>query len=139
MLQNKLLGKIPWLVVYFAIVAVATVGMFWLRGVVVNQQQKPAAVEDWNEWRNDVKEHDANLGPVERRIPASAEPPALVLMRDHFVACMVAVVVGTALVTGVTMWFLEGALGSAKRRRQHEAQAGESFARLTACATAIRR
>lgn len=50
------------------------------------------AQADWNKWREEAS-GQTNEGTVSRRQPRSAEPPALVLMRDHFTAVLWAGVV----------------------------------------------
>jgi hypothetical protein len=49
---------------------------------------------------------------VKRREPKSAEPPALVLMRDHFAVCLSLAVVLSSVLFGTFMFFVRGALTS---------------------------
>jgi hypothetical protein len=70
------------------------------------------AVSDWQTWRDDVKQEQAEPGPIARRVPKSDEPPGLVLMRDYFVVCLVGALVFTALLYWVLAWFVTGMLKS---------------------------
>ena len=49
---------------------------------------------------------------VQRRAPKSAEPPALVLMRDHFAACLAIAVLLSSVLFGTFMVLVRGALSS---------------------------
>ena len=46
-----------------------------------------AATKNWEDWRAAADEL-GRQGSVEREAPKSVEPPALVLMRDHYPACL---------------------------------------------------
>lgn len=73
----------------------------------------PEAQAEWNDWRRRAAEQTESGGPVERKVPKSAEPPALVLMRDHFAACLGAALVAATGVYGTFMLLLRGAVGVA--------------------------
>jgi hypothetical protein len=47
---------------------------------------------------------------VKRRAPKSAEPPALVLMRDYFAVCLALAIVLSTVLFGTFMFFVRGAL-----------------------------
>jgi hypothetical protein len=64
----------------------------------------PRSLEQWHEWREDVREQQTGPGPVRRRVPKSTEPPALVLMRDYFGVSFV----GAILFTTVLYWVIAG-------------------------------
>ena len=46
--------------------------------------------------------------PVQRRVPKSAEPPALVLTRDHFGVILSGAVLFSSLLYWVVAWFVMG-------------------------------
>ncbi len=73
---------------YIALAAIVIGGMFWLRGSVVANLSTPEAKADWQSWRTKAAQDDGTHSPVQRTVPTSAEPPALVLMRDHFAAVL---------------------------------------------------
>jgi hypothetical protein len=68
------------------------------------------SIDDWKAWREDVREQQAEPGPVSRRVPKSAEPPGLVLMRDYYAVCLIGALVFTSLLYWVLAWFLRGML-----------------------------
>ena len=53
-----------------------------------------------------------SAGPVKRREPKSLEPPALVLMRDHFAVCLGLALLLSTVLFGTFMFFVRGALAS---------------------------
>jgi len=102
-------AKIFWLSAYAGTMAV----IVWLtviaREQVVASLSTSEAAREWDEWRRAAQDQ-ANKGPVARRPPKTAEPPALIVMRDSFPAVLVAVVAfGTFLfailfVAGQSLW-----------------------------------
>ena len=46
--------------------------------------------------------------PVQRRVPKSNEPPALVMMRDHFAVSLFAAVLFSTMLYWVLAWFVMG-------------------------------
>jgi hypothetical protein len=72
----------------------------------------PEAMREWEAWREDERQQDDRAGPVRRRVPKSAEPPALVLMRDYFAVSLVGAVVFMSLLYWVIAWFVRGILQS---------------------------
>ena len=56
------------------------------------------AQQAWDVWRSDVANETVRDSAVERDVPQSRVPPALVLLTDHFGACLlVSLVITTAL------------------------------------------
>lgn len=75
----------------------------------------PESIRQWEAWREDVWQQDQRPGPVRRRVPKSAEPPALVLMRDYFAVSLVGAVLFMTLLYWVVAWFVYGILHSSAR------------------------
>lgn len=46
------------------------------------QLEKPAAQADWDGFREAMRRESGRDGPVQRKVPKSAEPPELVWLRD---------------------------------------------------------
>lgn len=67
-------------------------GIFDTRAKMIAQYSSEKAQRDWETWRSEATTQ-TNDGTVERRQPKSLEPPALVLMRDHFTVVVIAGVV----------------------------------------------
>jgi hypothetical protein len=68
----------------------------------------PESIEDWQAWREDVHEQQTQPGPVQRRVPKSSEPPALVLMRDYFAVSLAGAIIFTTVLYWVIAWFVTG-------------------------------
>ncbi len=101
-----------WIIGYVALAGAVVGSMFWARHTVLTEFSTPESIADWRAWREDVRQQQANLGPVERRVPKSEEPPALVLMRDYFIVSLMGATFFTSLLYWVVAWFVTGALSS---------------------------
>jgi hypothetical protein len=55
-----------------------------------------------------VRQQQKLPGPVQRRVPKSAEPPALVLMRDYFGVSMAGAILFSSVLYWVIAWFVSG-------------------------------
>ncbi len=84
------------------------VSMFYTRQQVVRVHQSPLAQQQWDEWRRAMSDQQAQPGPVLRRPVRSAEPPALVLMRDYFGVCLAMTLVLSGVLIAVLLMFLRG-------------------------------
>jgi hypothetical protein len=80
-------ANILWLTAYFVTMAAIVLGMRNYRAVAIETYGTNEAGENWQDWRTAAKELGKG-GPVQRSAPKSNEPPPLVLMRDHFAACL---------------------------------------------------
>jgi hypothetical protein len=96
------------LAVYLALVAIVIVGMFLLRQSVLANLETPQAQSDWNKWRMEASAQDGTHGPVQRSAPRSAQPPALVLMRDYFAAILVGLLLPVSALYGFIAWIACG-------------------------------
>ncbi len=70
----------------------------------------PRSLEQWEQWREDVRVQQTEPGPVRRRVPKSTEPPALVLMRDYFGVSLIGAILFTTVLYWVIAWFVVGML-----------------------------
>lgn len=70
--------------------------MLKARKVTLATMSTPEARAEWEAWRESEPNQRKDL-PVSRRPPKSAEPPSLVLMRDHFTVLMSAAIVFSSL------------------------------------------
>ncbi len=94
---------------WLVMLAVVVGGMFIVRANTLRVMSTPEAQAEWEAWRaSDVNQRD-DL-PVKRRPPKSPEPPALVLMRDHFPVLLGAAVVFGSLLYGALGFAVKGAL-----------------------------
>jgi hypothetical protein len=103
-----------WGLAYLAVVAAVIGAMLKVRSDVSAVYGTQSAQTEWDDWRADAKQMAQGSGPVKRREPKSAEPPALVLMRDHFAVCLGGSLLLTSVLFGTFMIFIRGAFS------QHE-------------------
>jgi len=66
---------------------------------------RPEAQADWDEFRNAMREQTGRNGPVQRKVPKSAEPPLRVWLRDY-----VGLAIAAWLVLGGVLGLCTGAL-----------------------------
>ena len=100
-------------------------GMTYGRARLLGIYGTSDAQVEWDAWREDAKRM-AKSGPVARRAPKSQQPPALILMRDYFVICLVGSLLLASVLFGTFMILLRGALsqsapklhGQPERRRR---------------------
>ncbi len=95
---------------YVLVVAAVIFGLFRARRIALEIYGTPAAQAAWDEWVGDVKMRRA--GDVPREVPRSDRPPALVLMQEHFVTCLVGALLVTSALYGSIAWLLYGAVTS---------------------------
>jgi hypothetical protein len=104
----------PWLFVlmagYVVLVGVVIWSLVTARNWALTELATPQSIGKWETWRADVRKQQAQPGPVSRRVPKSAEPPALVLMRDYFAVSIVGAVLFATLLYWVIAWFVTGIL-----------------------------
>jgi hypothetical protein len=105
-----------WWIVGYAVLVCAVVGtLFWLRQSAVPELSSLKSVSDWQAWQKDVREQQTKRGPVERRVPKSDEPPALVLMRDFFPVIMIGALLFSSLLYWIIAWFVTGIVTAAHK------------------------
>jgi hypothetical protein len=104
-----------WLVAYLALVAAVIFGTYYARSAALAVYGSPTAQGEWEDWRSEVQQMATQSGPVKRRVPKSVQPPALVLMRDHFAVCLVLAVVLSSVLFATFMVLVRGALGDTSR------------------------
>lgn len=109
MKSSRLLRRwLPWVCGYVALLAAVVVGTLQARHWAMAHLSTPESVGNWQAWREDIRQQQNRPGPVQRRVPKSSEPPALVLMRDHFGVSLTAAVLFSGLLYWVFAWFVMG-------------------------------
>jgi hypothetical protein len=73
------------------------------QSVLLNQASSESN-QEWQRWREAAEERR------DRRVPKSAEPPALVLMRDYFMVCVAGALIFAGLFYWITAWLVAGML-----------------------------
>jgi hypothetical protein len=110
------------LLTYAIMMTVVVVALVHARGRIVRQYATVGARADWQRWRDVARRQSAGDGPVQRREPASTEPPALVLMREHFVACTALAVTMTSALFVTLAYALRGVIRSPRVGRGREGE-----------------
>jgi hypothetical protein len=80
-------SNVVWSIAYLLTMAMVVFGMRHYRESAMKTYGTDQANANWQEWRAAATDL-ADKGPVDRKPPRSVEPPPLVLMRDHFAACL---------------------------------------------------
>ncbi|MEM8681088.1 MAG: hypothetical protein AAGF97_17215 [Planctomycetota bacterium] len=100
-------------VIYLVMIAANVWGMLRVRTWAKQAYGTVAAQEDWDAWRAEATRHSGEEGevegPVKRRVPKSARPPALVLMDDYFVICVIFSLVLSSILFATLCLMLVGA------------------------------
>jgi hypothetical protein len=99
-----------WLLAYLVVMALVSGGLAYSRQQALAAYGTEEAQTEWDQWRSDAKDMALGAGPVKRREPKSLQPPALVLMRDHFAVCLVLALLLSTVLFGTFMFFVRGAL-----------------------------
>lgn len=108
MLRNSLF----WIVMYLVMLASVWGGGHAFRRWALATYSTNTAQAQWDEWRADVKAQQGTPQPVTRRLPKSPAPPALVLMRDHFLTCQVIAMVLSSALFATFMLMIKGSVSS---------------------------
>ncbi len=106
------LSDLIWLQLYVALLAAVIGGLVYARQRALSVYGTDQAQAQWDTWREDAKTQADGKGPVTRRVPKSAEPPALVLMRDYFAVCMLIAVALSSVLFGTLVFMIRGALST---------------------------
>ena len=118
--------NLGWLLAYIAVLALVAGGVFYGRQQALATYGSAQAQAEWDTWREDAQKMSKGSGPVTRRAPKSAEPPALVLMRDYFAVCLAGAMLLTSVLFGTFMVLIRGAwsqgnnIGASKRQGADE-------------------
>jgi hypothetical protein len=78
----------------------------------------PEALQQWRDFQQQERDRAAQSGqPVRRHVPTSLEPPALVLMRDHFPVILIGALAIGSTFYGFAVFVLRGLAAERARRR----------------------
>ena len=106
-----------WLIAYLA----AMIALVWylvhLRSDQIARLSNSAARQDWQTWREAARQQTGEQGPVQRKLPSSVEPPALVFLRDHFPVVVAAGLVFGSALFALLLFTVYGTLSSGKKAR----------------------
>jgi len=105
-------ASLAWLIAYLLTIGAVVAGAFYGRQRALAVYGSVEAQSEWNAWRQDAVKMAEQPAVVKRRAPESREPPALVLMRDHFGVCLTIGVVLSSVLFGTFMILVRGAMQS---------------------------
>jgi hypothetical protein len=100
-----------WLAAYFTMLAAVVVLVLQGRTTTLREMDTPEARAQWQKWR-EAEPNQTETGPVRRRPPSATEPPALLLMRDHFAVVMSGSVLFSSLLFAAIMMAVRGVLST---------------------------
>ncbi len=83
-------------------------GFFAMRVWTEETYSNTAAQGEWQEFRDAISDSNAGGGPVQRRVPASEQPPGLVLLRDYFLQCLTISIVLTSALFATFAFMIRG-------------------------------
>ena len=89
-------------------------GSFYARSWAISVYGSPQAQAQWDEWRTEAAKLSAE-GPVQRRVPKSDKPPALVLATTYFGICLTIALVLTTVLFATGVYFVQGVLRQGAR------------------------
>ena len=103
--------KLGWIIASICWIGLTVALMLLLRNNILESFDRNAA-DQWQAWRDHVKQEQEGAATVQRRVPSSELPPAFVLMQDHFAVCLTAAVVFSLLLFATFSFLLTGVLSS---------------------------
>jgi hypothetical protein len=104
-------GTLTWLLIasgYIVVAAGVIGGMIAVRNRAIANMSTPEAEAEWHAYREKLASENNEGGPVQHVIPSSNEPPLLILMRDHFVPTLLALLIPATALYGVVVWMAWG-------------------------------
>ena len=104
-----------WVASYVTAMALVVWSVMAARTWALAELGTPESTAEWEEWREDVRADQGQPAPIQRRVPKSAEPPALVLTRDYFAVVMGGSILFTSLVYWVLAWMISGTFAAGYR------------------------
>jgi hypothetical protein len=107
-------GLLLWLAAYAILMAALAVTLLYARRQVVAQLSSPKALADWQTWKAETERQAQQPGASARRPVRSDEPPALVLLRDHFAPIMAMSLTVATFLFGFMMLVVRGVRRGAK-------------------------
>lgn len=102
-------ARIVWSLLYLSTLLAVTGGMIEGRRQAIRLYGTDEAQADWTRWVDDVRDVGGE-GPVQRRTPQTPRPPALVLMQEQFLTCLIGALVLSSALFATVAFFVHGVL-----------------------------
>lgn len=116
-MRRSLTQMVAWLGYGLVLVLIA-VGMARTRSIVQHRYATSEARDEWQIWRSEAARDATNAGTVQRRIPRSNLPPAMVLFTKYYSVCLTGAVVISSALYWTAVWMVYGALFGPRRNMQ---------------------
>jgi hypothetical protein len=97
-------------ILYVTLLVAGVASLFAARRSALKSLGTSQELQAWEQWREEARRQDGTTGSVQRRAPSRAEPPALILLRDHFGTCVFGAIFLTTILYWSTVLFVRGAL-----------------------------
>ena len=107
-------ATIVWLLAYAAVMTAVVAALVVARKRVLARLDTPEARRQWQAWKEKTADEQVAAGPVRRRAVQSDEPPALILLRDHFAAIVATTVMICSFLFAFLAFVMRGALRSGR-------------------------
>lgn len=107
-------GLLVWLIAYLATMGALAAALVYVRRQVIAQLSRPQALADWQAWKAETERQAERPGLPARRAVRSNQPPALILLRDHFAPIMAMSLIVATFLFGFLALILRGVLRGAK-------------------------
>ena len=121
------------LAIWLAALVVPPVMLLRVRADWLEQLDRPEAQSHWDAFRRDMRQQSDREGPVQRKVPKSAEPPARVWLRDYFRLAVVAWVLFVGVLGGFFSLLVAGVLRGAAGRVSSSGNTAASLAQDESC------
>ena len=105
---------------YAILIAALAGGLFTARSRVLRYRDAGASQEAWEQWRREAARQSTGQGPVTRRMPAATEAPTVLLLRDHFGACLTLTLVISTVLFATMAFMIRGVLFGPKLQPGHD-------------------
>jgi hypothetical protein len=99
-----------WAIGYAALLGTVVLSMSKARHWAIAHLSSQESIDEWRQWRDDVRRQQIDPEPVQRRVPTSDEPPALILMRDYFGLSLLGAVLFSTALYWVMAWLISGVM-----------------------------
>lgn len=76
-------GFVAMAATWLSLVIVPPVALMRVRSAWLERLERPEAQAQWDAFRSDMRRQSGRDGPVQRKVPRSAEPPLRVWLRDY--------------------------------------------------------
>ncbi len=108
-------ANLIWLAVYLLTMGAIVGGLVYARESSLAKFASPEAQADWETFRAEMQRLSKDqTAPVARRPPEAEQPPTMLLLRDHFVSCVLISLLLSSALFFTVMVMVRGVFGGAR-------------------------